>query len=481
MTLFADLPADEGLKGPERRLAMIAVMTTTAMAVLDGTIVNIALPSIGRALNVSSAATIWVVNGYLLAGAMTVMIFAAMAVRTGFRRLFVGGVTVFTLASLGCALSPTLGVLTLMRMLQGAGSAAMLVVGPAIYRTVFPTRLLGRVLGLNALLVAVNTAIAPTLGGALLAVLSWQWLFAINVPVGILALVLSLRAVPDTRVSPRGRFDIAGGVLSAVSMGALIMAADACSRFGGGEGTRHAEYRVGGYALLALGSGAAFIWRQKRADDPLLPLVLFASSRFSLAALTSLASFAAQGTALVALPFMLQNAYGFSALKAALLITAWPMGIVLAAPRAGRLADRYSSGMLSTVGLCLFTVGLAALALLSEHAQGWDIVWRGFVCGVGFGFFQSPNNREILSNAVPERVGNAAGVLAIVRIFGQCLGASVVGIILSLFTAQAEAGGQTLISAVQEVHATRLAFWIAAAAALLAAIASANRMNRSRS
>ncbi|MGI4858246.1 MAG: MFS transporter, partial [Janthinobacterium lividum] len=185
MKLFADLPADDGLPGRERRLAMAAVMLGTTMAVLDGSIVNVALPTIAHALRVDAADAIWVANAYLLATAMLLVSFASLADIVGFRRLYTAGLLVFTLASLGCALSGSLGMLAAMRLLQGVGGAAMFSIGPAIYRTVFPTRLLGSALGINALTVAAATAAGPAIGGAMLAALGWEWLFAVNVPLGI--------------------------------------------------------------------------------------------------------------------------------------------------------------------------------------------------------------------------------------------------------------------------------------------------------
>ncbi|KKB62504.1 transporter [Robbsia andropogonis] len=485
MGLFSEQPYDEGLPGPERRLAMIAVMTATAMAVLDGSIVNIALPSIGRALHVSPAATIWVANGYLLTAAMTLIMFAALASRVGFRALFSGGLAVFTLASLGCALSTSLDVLTAMRLLQGLGGAAMLSIGPAVYRVVFPTRLLGRILGLNALLVAASTAIGPTLGGTLLTVLGWQWLFAINVPLGAIAILLSLRAIPDNRTPTSAPFDVAGAVLSAVAMGALIMATDSCARLGEPATYMHTVATAGGYAGLAIVCGILFVLRQRRALQPLLPLNLFASSRFSLAALTSLASFTGQGITFIALPFLFQNAYGYDAFISALLFTPWPIGIVLAAPHAGRLADRYPPAALSTAGLFVFTIGMVLLSLLPMHATPWDIGWRALLCGMGFGFFQSPNNREMLGNVSRALSGNASGVLAVVRTFGQCLGAALVAIVLAIYTtprphdAHSAAGIPSLTdldAARQDAHAMQLSLLIAASAGLVATVISLTRL-----
>ncbi|OAT27766.1 major facilitator superfamily permease [Buttiauxella brennerae ATCC 51605] len=456
MALFTDQPGDEGLPGRERGLAMAAVMTMTTMAVFDGSMINIALPQIARSLDASLGATVWVSNGYLLSAAMTLAIFAALSSRIGFRTIFAFGLSLFTLASVGCALSSSLDMLVIMRVLQGIGGAATLSIGPAILRSVFPNRLLGRILGLNALLIGTSTAIAPILGGTILSTLSWQWLFAINVPLGIIAVILTLRVVPNNPALKREPFDYAGALLSAVTLGALIMAADAFTHPGNDDLTTAVIF-----ASIAILSGLTFVWVQRRVTKPLLPLNIFSSSRFSLAALTSLASFVSQGITFIALPFLFQSVYGYSALVSALLFTPWPIGIILAAPHAGRLADRYSGVIISTVGLCIFAVGLALLAMLPEHAQAWDICLRSLLCGIGFGCFQSPNNREMLSNASRENSGYASGVLAIMRTFGQCLGAAFVGVMMTIYA---------------QSSAIHISLWLAVIATVLAIALSVSRL-----
>lgn len=456
MALFSDQPGDEGLPGRERGFAMAAVMTMTTMAVFDGSMINIALPQIARSLDASLGATVWVSNGYLLSAAMTLAIFAALSSRIGFRSIFAFGLGLFTLASVGCALSSSLDMLVIMRVLQGIGGAATLSIGPAILRSVFPNRLLGRILGLNALLIGTSTAIAPILGGTILSTLSWQWLFAINIPLGIIALLLTLRVIPNNPALKREPFDYAGALLSAVALGALIMAADAFTHPGNGDLTTAVIF-----ASIAILTGLAFIWVQQRVTKPLLPLNIFSSSRFSLAALTSLASFVSQGITFIALPFLFQSVYGYSALVSALLFTPWPIGIILAAPHAGRLADRYSAAIISTAGLCIFAIGLTLLAMLPEHAQAWDICLRSLICGIGFGCFQSPNNKEMLSNASRENSGYASGVLAIMRTFGQCLGAAFVGVMMSLYA---------------QNSAVHFSLWMAVIATVLAIMLSVSRL-----
>ncbi|MEN0106326.1 MAG: MFS transporter, partial [Pseudomonas sp.] len=172
--------------------------------------------------------------------------------------------------------------------------------------------------------------------------------------------------------------------------------------------------------------------------------------------------------------FLFQYAYGYSVFHAALLFTAWPIGIVLAAPPAGRLADHYRPALLSTIGLALFALGLLLLAFVPSP-QALDILWKEFLCGVGFGFFQSPNNRELLANVSRERSGSASGVLAIVRTFGQCFGAALVAIILASYTASAANAAADIAA---DIHAMHLAVGVAALAAGVAACVSVARLRR---
>lgn len=461
MELFTDKPGDEGLPGRERAAVMAALMMATVMVVFDGSVTNIALPKMAAALNVSSAVAVWFSNAYLLSAAMTLAIFAALASRIGFRPLFLFGLATFTLASAACALAPNAYALIAMRILQGVGGAAVVSIGPAILRSVFPARLLGRILGLNAMLIAASTAMSPIVGGMLLDAWGWQWLFALNIGPGAMALAIALRALPAHSATARAAFDTPGAVLSAVLVGALIMAANDAAMPGGGW-----------YALIALCAGMGFVWRIRRARQPLLPPVIFASARFSLAALTSMAAFVGQGVTFVALPFLFQSVYGYSAFETALLLTPWPVGIVLVAPYAGRLADRVSPATISTVGLLALVAGQASLAFLPGQPQVWDIALRCFLCGVGFGCFQSPNNREMLSNVSREHSGYASGVLAIMRTFGQCLGTALVGVLLAIY---ARGGAHGM-----EQQAVWLSLWVAVAATATAAMLSLSRLRAMR-
>lgn len=422
--LFETRPDDEGLPGPQRKLAMLVLVMGTLMAVLDGGIVNIALPTLARELQVPESRAVWVTNIYQLVTAASLLSFAALSRLVGRHRLYMGGLAVFTFASLCCALSDSLETLLMSRMLQGVGAAAMLSIGPSMYRVIFPSRLLGSVIGMGALVVAFGIAFGPSLGGLLLAVASWPWLFAINVPMGLMALWLGYRALPREAAQP-GSFDWLGALLSAGMLGSFVFAID---QFGHGAPMIQAGLILG----VSLGCAGLFVWRQRRARRPLVPPALFAEPRFSFAAVISMLAFTANGAAFVGLPFFFQSLMGLSPLQAALLFTPWPLALMVAGPLSGRLADRVNPAKLSSLGLGIFLLGMLSLALMSDDIAAWDSAWRTLLCGLGYGMFQAPNNREMIGSVSLDLSANASGVLASVRTFGQSLGTALVGIVLAL-------------------------------------------------
>ena len=394
------------------------------MAVLDGAIANVALPTIAKEMHASPAASIWVVNAYQLAITILMLPLASLGEIVGFRRVYWAGLVVFTLASLACALATSLPLLTAARVLQGIGAAGVLSVNGALVRFIYPRHMLGRGIGLNAVVVAMSAALGPTVAAAILAVASWPWLFAINVPIGAVALALA-RTLPRVPRAKR-RFDIASAVLNAAFFGLLITALD-----GAGHGER--TLGVVAEALAALAAGVALVLRQLPQTSPLLPVDLLRIPIFALSIATSVCSFMAQMLAYVALPFYLQDALGRSQVETGLLMTPWPLATAVAAPLAGRLADRYPAGALGGIGLACFAAGLLLLALLPAHPGNADIAWRMAVCGFGFGLFQAPNNRAILGSAPRERSGGASGMLGTARLLGQTAGAALMALMFTLF------------------------------------------------
>ncbi len=414
-----------GALAPARRnAAMLAVGLAVALATLDTAIANTALPAIAASLGVDKAASVWVVNAYQIALLAAVLPLAALGEILGHRRVYMAGQILFTLASLGCAVSPTLTALSLMRAMQGLGAAGIMAVNVALIRFIYPPEHLGRGLGINALAVAVCFAAGPTIASLILAFKPWPYLFAVNVPIGIAGFALGVLALPPTPRSRRA-FDWLGAALCAALLGVLSLA------FGTGAHLA-SPVLVGAELLVAAAAGAALILRQRGQAAPILPLDLFRRRQFALSAATAVGSFAVQALAFVALPFYFASTLGFSQVQIGFLLTPWPVVVGLLAPVAGRLADRYPPGLLAGAGLAILGIGMALLATMPDVPDSFAIGWRTAICGLGFGLFQAPNLRAIMTSAPPERSGAASGMVAVCRLTGQMTGASLVALCLAV-------------------------------------------------
>ncbi|MDT8895103.1 MFS transporter [Halomonas sp. I1] len=422
--LFATREGDDGLPGPERRLAVLALIFGTTMAVVDATMINLALPTIAADLDVAPASAVWVINIFQVVCAAFLLVFSGLSEIIGRRRLYVAGLALFAASAAGSALSRDLDTLLVFRALQGLGAAATLSIGPSLYRTIFPSRLLGSALGLSSLVVATGYTAGPAIGGLVLSVADWPWLFALPVPIGIVAVTLAWCALPR-EPGRRGGFDALGAGCSILALGALFLAMD-------GVGHQVPVGQALGWLSLSLVAGGLFLWRQRRAPHPLLPLALFHQRRFSLAVSASGLAFVGQGLAFVALSFLYQQGMGFSPLETAWLFTPWPLAIMVAGPLAGRLADRVNPSLLACLGLAVLIAGMVALAGLEANAGVADCLWRTALCGFGFGIFQPPNNRELMASVPAERSANASGVMSTTRTVGQAMGVALVGACLSI-------------------------------------------------
>ncbi len=300
-----------------------------------------------------------------------------------------------------------------------------------------------------------STAAGPTIAAGILGVASWQWLFAINVPFGMVAMLLGWRFLPRNDGMKAQRFDASGALLNALTFGLFFIAL-------GGFAHQQNGWLVLSELLLTLLLGGYFFRRQLNQPYPLLPVDLLRIPIFALSMGTSVSSFCAQMLAMVSLPFYFQSVLGMNEIETGLLLTPWPLAIMAVAPVAGRLLERVNAGVLCTIGLSLFALGLFSLAWLPTSPGYLDIGLRMMLCGVGFGLFQSPNNHTIISAAPRHRSGGASGMLGTARLVGQTTGAALVALMFNLF------GGQG-------THASLVA---AGTFATLAAVVSGQRISR---
>ena len=423
--ISANVPvAIDGLPADRRNWAAAAIFTALAMASLDTAIANVALPAIAAELHVGPADVIWVVNVYQIALVATLLPLAALGEIVGHHRIYLAGLLLFTLASLACASAWSLPSLLVARALQGLGASGIMSVNTALVRFIFPGRLLGRGFGYNALVVATAFTLGPTIASAILAVGPWSWLFAINIPFGIVAILIGLKTLPRT---PRAAhaFDFPGAFLAAGCLGLFIV--------GIGSAAHHAQPWL---VLIELGLAVLLGWilirRQADHPAPMLPTDLFRRPLFALSTVTAICSFAVQGLAFVSLPFYFEDILGRSQVETGFFMTPWPLVVAVMAPIAGRLSDRYPAGILGSIGLALLGVGMALLAMLPASPHVLDIVWRMAICGCGFGFFQTPNMRALMLSAPADRSGAASGIVATARLTGQTSGAALAALCFGL-------------------------------------------------
>ncbi|UTD27376.1 MFS transporter [Bradyrhizobium sp. WD16] len=418
----------DGLPPERRRWAVLTIFIAVAMASLDTAIANVALPAIAADLAVSPADVVWVVNIYQIALVATLLPLAAFGEIIGHQRIYLGGLVLFTLASLLCAFAWSLPTLLVARALQGLGASGIMSVNTALVRFAYPRRLHGHGFGMNALVVATAFSVGPTVASGLLSVGPWTWLFGVNVPFGIAAAVAGLKTLPKTPTASH-RFDIPGALLTSGCLGLLITAV--------GSAAHHGNTVVAAVEFIAgLILGVLLVRRQADHPAPMLPFDLFRRPLFALSAATAMCSFATQGLAFVALPFFFEHNLGLSAVATGFLITPWSVVVGIMAPIAGRLSNHFPAGILGGIGLIVLGIGMALLASLPGQPATADIIWRICVCGFGFGFFQSPNMKAIMTSAPPDRSGGASGIVATARLTGQTIGAALAALCFALFEIQ---------------------------------------------
>ncbi|MBC7502899.1 MAG: MFS transporter, partial [Herminiimonas sp.] len=397
---------------PRHTVAIASVLAAMVLVVMDAAISNVALPTIAKSLQVTSAMSVRVITAYQCALLMALFPCAALGESVGYRKVFSGGIALFTGASLLCAWSPSLNWLVAARFLQGLGGAAIMALGVAILRAVVPHQKLGAAIGWNALAVALSSAAGPVIGATVLSFTTWPWLYAVNLPLGLLVLI-STRALPEAGGTAR-RPDLFSVALNAGAFAFLVIGAELLPT----QPTLAALM----FAAAAL-EFVALALREMPKQAPLIPLDLLRNRPFRISVIASVCCFAGQTAGMVALPFYLQHGLGLDMLKVGFYMTPWPLSVAVAAAFAGRVADRISTARLCAAGgICLAT-GLGAAAFLPLQGDPLPLIPLTVLCGVGFGVFNVANNRNMFISAPVARSGAAGGMQGTARLFGQIIGA----------------------------------------------------------
>jgi EmrB/QacA subfamily drug resistance transporter len=404
-------------------LGLVAV--GTFMTTLDSSIVNISLPAIARAFGTPLSGTIeWVVIVYLVVIAALLLTFGRLSDVVGRKPVWLAGLVIFTLGSVLCGLSPALAALIGARAVQGVGGALIFAPSVALLTDAFPRQERGRAIGLNAVAVSIGVSAGPALGGIITEHLSWRWIFFLNLPIGLVAVLASARWLPAGARRPE-RFDPLGAILLAIVLGGLTLALS----FGQEWGWLSAP--VLGCVGASVSSLAGLVAAERRVEHPNLDLGLFRRRAFSAALASLVLSFVALFAVSFLMPFYFENLRDFPPDRSGLLLTPLSLAIGAVAPLSGSLADRVGSRWLASGGLAIACAGLFLLGQVDATTGVLDIVWRLALVGAGTGMFQSPNNRALMQAAPGGGQGEASGVLGTGRVVGQSLSVALAGAVFA--------------------------------------------------
>jgi len=400
---------------------MAAVAMSIFLATIDGSIVNIALPTLVRELQTNFTTVQWVVLAYLLTLTTLMLGIGRLADIRGKKPIFVAGFVVFTVGSVLCALSPNVYWLIGFRVLQGVGGAMTLALGAAIVTEAFPPQERGRALGLIGSVVSIGVVTGPLVGGLLIAVASWHWIFLVNLPVGIIGTIMAQRFVPALQPPGGQRFDYVGAVMLFISLLALLVGLSLAQAQGFTNPLSLTLFVVWLVSLIG------FIGFELRVTDPMIDLRLFRNRQFSINLGTGFITFVAISGIFLLMPFYLENILGYSIQLVGPLQAVVPIMLGIMAPIAGGLSDRYGARRITVIGLVALLIGYLAVTTLDANTSALGYILRLFPIGLGMGIFQSPNNSAVMGSAPRERLGVASGLLSVTRTLGQTVGIAVLG------------------------------------------------------
>lgn len=411
--------------------ALIAVAIGTFMSTLDSSIVNLAMPTLGQEFGVEITTVEWVAMAYMLALAGLLISMGRLSDMVGHKRVYNVGFAIFTLGSLLCAMSRGIDTLILFRVVQGAGAAMLASNGAAILTAAFPRSERGKAMGLNGTIVGAGLTVGPSLGGLLIHAFGWRSIFTINLPIGVIGILLASRLLrPDSPVANNERFDLPGALALLSSLTALLLA---LSR---GEAWGWSSTPTVGLFALSLASLILFIRIEMRVPHPTMDLSLFRNRLFSAASSSAVISYMAIATVTFVMPFYLQQVRGYTTAQMGLMLTVVPLTMVVVSPVSGWISDRIGSRVLSSAGMASVAVALFLLRGLHPESTPAEITVRLILVGLGNGLFTSPNSSAIMGAVPPQRLGVASGMISTVRTVGMVTGIALAGAVIALRSGQ---------------------------------------------
>jgi len=396
---------------------MIIMILSTFMSTLDGSIVNVALPVMSRSLKVTTSQIQFVSTCYLIVIAGTVLIFGNLGDMIGKTKMFLLGLFLFTVGSFLCGLSQSFTFLIFARVIQAVGAAGTMANSQGIVTEAFPSNERGKALGLVGTAVALGSLVGPGLGGLIVGATSWEYIFLINVPIGIIVFLAGLKILPKSKVAKEKKtLDITGAALFLVTIVPLFVALNEGLELGFTNPLILAGF---GISILAF---ICFLFVEKRSVNPLVDLSLFRNKLFSLSIFCGYISFIAIFCHNIILPFYLQDALGYSPIFAGLVLMVYPLVLTFVAPISGHLSDKMGSEKLTFIGLLLTSIGLLLMSTLGEKIHLIPMICFIVLMSLGNGLFQSPNNSLIISTVPWDKLGIAGSINALIRNVGMVCG-----------------------------------------------------------
>lgn len=395
---------------------LLTVLPMTFMTTLDSSIVNVALPTMAKELNTSMAGIEWVVTSYLIVICATILLFGKLGDILGKTRIFKFGIGVFTIGSLLCGFSNTLFMLILSRIVQAIGAGAAMATNQGIITETFPSNERGRALGMTGTAVALGTMVGPTLGGLIVSIAPWEYIFLINIPIGILVYIGVIKILPFKKKASDFTIDVKGSMLFMISITLLFTSIN----FGQSLGFTN-MFIVMSF-IISLILFAIFIRVEKNSDNPMLDIKIFKNRLFSLSIFCGFTSFISIGAVNIILPFYYQDVLSLSPSAAGLMMTVSPIILAVVAPLSGYLSDKMGSEKISALGLSILSIGIISLVLFNVNTP---LIVVGILVGLlslGSGIFQSPNNSLIMSTVEKNELGIAGSINGLVRNLGTTTG-----------------------------------------------------------
>lgn len=403
---------------------LIAVVIPVLMGPIDASAVNVAFPSMSEYFKVSVDMVGWVSMSYLLVLSSFLLSFGRLGDMFGFKRIFLAGIAVFTIASILCGLSWSIGALIFFRAIQAIGSGMTAALSAAIITATFPQQERGKALGMLGTVAALGLATGPSLGGLLLDLRGWQTIFFINIPIGIIAFLACYKLLPEKEELTEQKFDLAGAGLALICLASLLFFI-----------SRGQYYQWSGLILpvgfLSLVTGALFVIQERKATEPMLELGLFRSHAFTAGNVAALFHFMTQYIIVFVTPFYLQQQLGLTPSKVGITMTAFPLTVLLIASFSGALSDKIGNRLLSSAGAIFCALGAISLSFMGPDLLPSDVAWRLSLFGLGTGMFQSPNNSAVMGAVPKTRLGIAGSMLGTTRSVGMVMGIAIGSAVLA--------------------------------------------------